>query len=223
MEKVYSNRYPTLEQEQFDLNRALISMLNCRRYIHSQGFQEVTGDNNNINGIAGGYAKIVFPDGSTVSSDNFQKTLNRDSLLESMISKGVILKPNSSRYDNYERPRVVTNTFKRNGYSVHLVIKDTTKKKRGFLLGIGHNAEMFSFVYDLYLSQDVIKDADLEEFAKYQQCLYDAMKQETLLTYSAQVPQRKSVRTKEVELPQVETHFINPWDVEIPKIGRKEK
>ena len=132
-------KYPSLKQGQFDLNRALISMLNCRKYIQSQSFQEVNGNNSNITGIAGGYAEIFFSDGSIVSNDDFQRTSDKDSLLENMISKQVIVIPVrcNNTYNSYGKLGVITNTFKLNEYNVQFAIKDTTKEKLGFFRGIG--------------------------------------------------------------------------------------
>ena len=84
-----------------------------------------------------------------------------------------------------------------------------------------YNARNFAFQYYIILEKDVIKDSDLEEFAKYRQSLDDVIRQEALITYTTQVSQGKYARTQEVESTQVETHLINPWNVEIPKLGGK--
>lgn len=217
MEKEYMNKYPTLEKDQFGLNRALIAMLNSRRYLTSQGFQEIFSDDDNGNGIAGGYATIIFSDGSKITNDNFKKAPNRNLLLQEMILRGIKLDPSGS-YDDRGRARVITSTFNRDVYKVHFAIKDTTKKKLGFFKGFFHDAEMFSFSYHLTLNQDLIKDSDIEQFEKYRAGLEDAIQQETPLDYAPQIQPRKS--SQDSELPKHETQFINPWEVQIPKLGK---
>ena len=59
MEKEYTTRYPTIELDQRDLTQALNSMLNCRRYLSSLGFQEKFKERGrklaDTNSIGGGY------------------------------------------------------------------------------------------------------------------------------------------------------------------------
>ena len=130
-----------------------------------------------------------------------------------MISKQIILVPKNSYYGR-GRQRVVTSTFKLNGYNAHFAIKDTTKEKLGFFRGIGHNAELFAFVYTLKLNKDIIGNSDSEQFAKYRQGLDDATKQDTLLTY--QTKQKQSP-----EVPELPTELINPWpDLENKIMGK---
>ena len=46
MNKSYLGRYPEREQEQHrGITKALVSMLNCRRYLARQGFEEIFDSN----------------------------------------------------------------------------------------------------------------------------------------------------------------------------------
>ncbi|MHA1865244.1 MAG: hypothetical protein ACTSWZ_01950 [Candidatus Heimdallarchaeaceae archaeon] len=226
MEKEHIARHPRIESDQRDLTQTLSSMLNCRRYLESLGFQEILDtsyDPRDINSIGGGYGKIVFPDGSEVDDEDFINSNNRDSLIERMISKRAMFVPIRYGYENRERSRVVRTTFGGNAYRFFLSIIDTTKEKAGFPLKLFKSKpEQFANRFYMRLRKQIITDTDLEEFAKYQQGLDDAMRQGTLLTYTPQIPQRKPAQAQEVEMPQVETHFINPWEVEIPKLGKNE-
>ena len=229
MEKEYTTRYPTIELDQRDLTQALSSMLNCRRYLESLGFQEKshTGYNHeDINSIGGGFGKIVFPDGSEVDDKDFINSNSRDSLIERMVSKKVIFIPTgySYGYDNQERSsRVLRTTFGDDAYGFFLPVIDTTKEKAGFPLKLFKSKpEQFANRVYMRLRKQIITDPDLEEFAKYQQGLGDAMRQNSLLTYSPQVSQRRKSEPRGVEVPKVETKFINPWDVEIPKLGKND-
>jgi len=226
MEKICVGRYPKKEQEQnSDITKSLASMLNCRRYLTSQGFTEKTDDcdyrdsTNCIGGI------VYFPDGSKINHESFVKSVNRDGLLERMISKGVRFVRHSSGggYCTFKRDRVARTSFGDDNYRFTLSVIDTTREQSFFPVKIFLiSPRKFSFNYQINLDKDVITDTNLQEFEKYQQGLEDAMKQDALLTYSPQVPQRKSVQAQEVEMPQVETQFINPWEVKIPKLGKNE-
>ncbi len=225
MKKSYSARYPSSNEKQHrKITPALVSMLNCRRYLSSQGFGEKTDDINydeSVNCIGG---TIYLPDGSEVSHRSFCKAKDldsRDALLERIISKDARFKRRGLD-SGYDRSGIVRTSHNGNGYYFDLSVRDTTKESLFFPLSIFlYNANQFAFQFDMILNKKVITDADLEEFAKYQQGLDDAMRQLTLLTYSPQVPQRKPTKTQEVEIPQAETHFINPWEVQIPKLGGK--
>ncbi len=225
MEKEYITRYPTIELDQRDLTQALSSMLNCRRYLESLGFQERTGIDydHDINTIGGGYGKIVFPDGSEVDDGDFINSNSRDSLIERMVLKKAVFILTYGGYDNRERSRVVRTTFGDKAYHFFLSVIDTTKEKAGFPWKLFKSEpEQFANRFYMRLRKQIITDQDLEEFAKYQQGLEDAMRQETLLVYSPKVPQRKRPQPQGVGVPKVETNFINPWEVQIPKLGKNE-
>jgi len=225
MEKAYSNRYPERGQKQHrDITKALVSMLNCRRYLASQGFAEKidTSYNSEYTNCIGG--TIYLPDGSEVDDRSFTHTQNtdsRDALLERIISKNARFK-RLGLDCGYNRSRIVRTSHDGQGYKFLLNVRDTTKESLIFPLRLFlYNASQFAFQFDMSLNKDVITDTDLEEFAKYQQGLDDAMRQGTLLTYTPQIPQRKPAQAQEVEMPQLETHFINPWEIQIPKLGGK--
>ena len=214
MKKVHSNRYPERGQKQHgDISKALITMLNCRRYLASQGFGEMFLGHDydkNVNGIEG---KILFPDGSEVGNKSFcmtKDTNSRDALMERIISKDAKFYRKKSDYDGYDRSRIVRTSHTGEGYCFRLFIRDTSKESLVFPLSLlFYNARNFAFQYYIILEKDVIKDSDLEEFAKYRQSLDDVIRQEALITYTTQVPQGKYARTQEVESTQVETHLIN--------------
>jgi len=50
--------------------------------------------------------------------------------------------------------------------------------------------------------------------------LEDSSKQENLLEYAPQTVQKKSTKTK-IPHQEIKTNFINPWEIEVPKIGGK--
>jgi len=223
MEKEYITKYPTIELGQRDLTQALTSMLNCRRYLGSLGLSEIVASHYYLKDISigGGYGKIMFPDGSGVNDEDFKKSNNRDSLIERMISKKVIF-VSGSAYDNEERSQVVRTTFGDDAYCFFLSVIDTTKEKAGFPLRLFKSKpEWFANGVHIKLRKQIITDQDLENFTKYQQGIEEVMKQDSLLIYSSQVPQRKRTNPQKVDVPKVESNFINPWEINIPKIKDK--
>ena len=135
MEKEYVTRYPTIELDQRDLTQTLSSMLNCRRYLESLGFQEKSDtsyDHVDINSIGGGYGKIVLLDGSEIGDSDFINSTSRDYLIERMVSKKAIFVPISYGYDNNERTRVLRTTFGNDAYGFFLsVIEVSNKRAKG--------------------------------------------------------------------------------------------
>jgi hypothetical protein len=222
MEKVHTNYHPRLEQDQVDFTRAVISMLNARRYLGSQGYSEIIKSgysDENTNGIAGGYGAIRFPDGSEVDNDDFKGTTDRDSVLERVIEKNSIFQKRG-QYDKHEMPRVVRCTYSRDGYGVRLSVADTTKSKKGFFGGMFRDSELFAFAYTLSLNKDVITDDDLKQFEVYVQGLDQAAQEDKPLIYTPQhTPSKRSEAQPRVQ--PVQTDFINPWEIEIPKLGDK--
>jgi len=226
MYKTYLGRHPLKGGKQYDnITSALISMLNCGRYLRSQGFQEEndTSSWSGSNMISG---SIIFPEGSKVDREAFKTATNRDALLERMITKGALFKRKKFGYDydgyDYDRSKIVRTTFVGDGYSFNLDVRDTTRERWSFILKpFIYTPRRFASEFYMALTVGIITDANLEEFAKYQQGLDDAIRQETLLVYPSQAPQRKASQNQEVEIPQAETSFINPWEVQIPKSGGK--
>lgn len=230
MDKSYTGRYPERRREQHGwIFKALVSMLNCRRYLAGQGFKEVFSDetwygNNLINNISG---KVVFSDGSEVGAEEFIKMKNcseRDALLERMIEidtkferKGIVFPFECGGYD---RNNVVRTTFGDDAYGFFLSVIDTTKEGIVFPASLFmFSPKRFSFRYHVLLRKNFITDKDLEDFAKYRQGLEDSSKlQKVLLTYTSQIAQKKQT---EIEVPHQKIDFVNPWEIEIPKIRGK--
>jgi len=225
MEKVHMARYPNIEEEQRDLKSSLISMLNCRRYLGSLGFGEIVDtswDHEGINCIANGGGSIILSDGSEVSNKDFINTNDRDALIERVILKGAHLYLGDHGYAGERRRAAIRTTFGDDHYRFFLSIRDTTKEKAGFLWGtFKSKPEKFANSFYMGLKKQIITDQDLVEFAEYKQGLEDSMRQGTLMTYFPEFTQRRSAQTQEVEIPQEETQFIDPWKVKIPKLSKK--
>ena len=115
---------------------------------------------------------------------------------------------------------MITSTFNREDYRIHLAIKDITKEKLGIFRGIGHDAEIFSFVFNLNLCKDLIKDSDIEQFERYQVGLENVVRQENLLEYAPNSLIQTKGTSQDSRLLKPEMQFINPWDIEIPKLGK---
>jgi hypothetical protein len=232
--KKYTNRYPTREEEQHrDIRKAILSMLNCRRYLRGQGFSELFPSdvylfNNNISNISG---CILFPDSSKLNSFDFREmedSLERDALLEQMIEKEIAFKRNNpfaglpGPCSGYDRDNVIRTSFSDRGYNFTLSVIDTTREGVIFPINMFmYSPKKFSFQYDMTLRKKLITDHDLEEFARYQQGLDEAMRQNTLSGHSPQTPQRGRSKPQEVEVPKTEKKFINPWSPEIDKVIEK--
>jgi len=231
MEKTYSGRYPERgEQQDLDINKAVMRMLNCRRYLASEGFKEGFSDktwygNNCVNNISG---EVIFPDGSEVSSRAFitmANTSERDSLLERMIEKGSRFKRIRDAFDyssGYNRNNVIRTTFIGDDYQFTLSVIDTTREGIIFPVRLFfYNPKKFSFNYDVLLKKGIISDKDLEVFEKYRKGLEEAVKQDSLVAYASQTPQRKAKSDGSVKVEPIQTDFINPWDIDIPRLGDK--
>jgi|SRR3989344_6584860 len=224
MNKIYIDRHPKINERQVSFTRTLVSMLNCRRYLNSQGFDEQFDGQSyytDTNAISG---TVIFPDGSEVNHNSFCNTANtqsRDAILERAIDKEARFK--RLGFDmGYTRSGLIRTNFAGNGYSFKLSVRDTTREKSFFPIKLFlYNPRLFTFEYGLGLVKQVITDQDLQEFEKYRQGLDFAMKQKNLLAYVSQVPQRMRTASKEVEVPHQRIDFVNPWEIEIPKIGGK--
>ncbi|MBI2044860.1 hypothetical protein HYT23_02275 [Candidatus Pacearchaeota archaeon] len=226
MKKVCNGRYPDRGEEQHEkIAKALVSMLNCRRYLTNLRFAEeiqiFPGWNlRRVNFVDG---TMFFPEGLEIDNDAFCKindSNSRDALLKVIISKDAKFKRNGSGCC-YDRSRIVRTSYEGSGYSFRLSVRDTTKESlSGIFL---YDAKKFAFQYDISLNRDIITVQDLGEFARYKQGLENAMRHDSLITYSPQAPQGKEAEPKKAEMPQAETHFINPWDIKIPRLEGKRK
>lgn len=223
MEKSYTGRYPELKDEQFDFTRAVVSMLNSRRYLESQGFDEAFAnydyyDTNSING------KVIFPEGSIIDNPNFislKDTSQKDSLLERMIDKKAVFKRFGVNYF-YERDKVIRTRFKTNEYDFKLSVIDTTREVaiipvKWFLI----KPRGFAFKYDILLNKGVITDSDLKDFEKHKQELKLAAKSNVILNYGSgsvtngSNPAVNGIKSVEQVKP---IEIFDPWKVEIKEL-----
>ncbi|MEI7719049.1 MAG: hypothetical protein WCI72_04225 [archaeon] len=227
MEKTHINRSPTIRREQLNFTQALISMLNCRGYLNSQGFGEKidssSWDKNYINSISG---KVIFPDGSELDSPSFYKTTStsgRDALLRRAVEKEAKFQRKAvNECESYNRGRVVRSSYGGNGYSFELSVRDTTKEKKILPLKLFvYTPKLFTLEYVLSLVKDVIHDCDLQEFEKYKKGLDSALQQTELLDFVPSATSKNRTSSRDVDVPQTQIDFVNPWDIQIPKLGGK--
>ena len=232
MKKKYAGRSPwRRETQDVNINKAIMRMLNCRRYLASKGFSELFSDdtiwysNNPVNNISG---SVIFPDGSEVSSNAFIKmssTSERDSLLERMILKEGIFKRRGINVlaligegDSYRRDNVIRTTYSNNKYEFTLSVIDTTKEGVIFPVNMFiFSPKSFALRYDIFLEKAIISDDDLKSFEKYRSGLASAAQQDALVTYDSQASQRKKQLQKPIKTKPIKTDFINPWETEIPE------
>jgi hypothetical protein len=214
MEKEYSSQYPGKETKHLlSFNRALIGMLNCRRYLQSQGLEGNSGT------LGAGGIELIFPDGYTLNYSDFGHAEDKNIILEEIITKkAVINQKGKVSYLRKDRERGLNCTLEGNFYRVYLKMKDRTREGIR-ILRIGHKAELFSIDYNLDLTREIIEEANIEKFEKLKQGLEEAVKQETLTTFS---PGTTSIRQPEQpeEMPQTGL-VVNPWEVDIPRRGEE--
>ena len=167
MERLSEERYPALGEEQFDFNRALIGMLNCRRYLESQGFTELRESGNGES-----YAKIVFPDGYSLETEDFARasqTSSRSDLLENMIKNNAIIIPLATYGKNNSRKQVLHSSHLRDDYYVQICIEDTARRHPNIFKRKSCEAKLFSTNYFSRLRKDLITRKDIKEFERIQQ------------------------------------------------------
>ena len=151
MEKRYSNIYPKIEEEQFDLKRALISMLNCRRYLESKGFDEV-GEGGLFKNWQGDpyYTSCIFGTWGEIRTDygiigeefgRISDTKTKNGIIEKMIQGNPKLYRYNGRFPGWGDDCVVRTAM---GSNVHnhnnvfrffLSIIDTKDKKMTSIYG----------------------------------------------------------------------------------------
>jgi hypothetical protein len=226
MDKRYKSCYPPISEDQFGFTRAVVSMLNARRYIESQGFIEsrAIGEYEcDVNSIAGRRGIIVFSDGSNVGCEAFQKTKDRDSLLERIIAAQAVFQK-GSYYGSVERNMVIRCSYQNQGYYMRLSVIDTTKQKKGFIRNMFSDAELFAFSYVLSLVKEIINDSDILAFNSIVNGIGAILKETSLLTYAPHqiktAPQ--VISSPATEQPAQPAIIIDPWNIEIPRYMKNE-
>lgn len=231
MEKEYSSKkHPEIKEDQFGFNRALLAMLNCRRYLQNQGFKteiEEHGDSGSFVDVRG---EIIFPDNSKVDFNGFKHTRDKNSLLERMVSTGVKFERIEweplSFERSYIREKAVKTSLgddegdhiagygsKRKGWTFTLSVVDTTKKKAWFPLSLFlYTPQKFALGYKIKLEKDIITDKDLEDFEKYKKGLGAAIMNESFVNYEV-TPVSKPKLEKKIQKGVVE---IIPAQVSFP-------
>ena len=239
MEKFHTEYHPRIKEAKVDFTRAVVSMLNVRRYLQNEGYSELRDINSLarryvpphlvkkcvladiINTIASGYGAIYFPEGFRVDDYDFKNTTDRDSLLEMIIEKHAKFQK-TKKYPDFAKSKVIRCTYQIKGYKVKLSVVDTKKSKRSLFSKMFKSSdkdrELFTFKYTLRLNKDIITDEDLKQFEIYIQDINQAAQEEKPLIYTSQ----HSPVTKSSSQPQVK-HFkpdlINPWYFDLPKLG----
>jgi hypothetical protein len=217
MQKNSRISYPSSKEKQFNFTRGVISMLNARRYLQSQGFSESVQtcgwDRTNINGIAGEKGQITFPDGSVVDSDAFILASSRDSLLERIIETNASFQKLPEYHFNQNRTKVIRCKYSNNGYEAILSLRDTNN----YFYTLITSPKLFAFDYDLTLTKDIITENDIKQFEVTLKGIEQAAKEEKPLVY---IPQYSPMTTPNTATPFkiIQTEFINPWAIEMPGV-----
>ncbi len=222
MEKQETIFYPGANLPQRTLSAAALTMLNCGVYLKSQGFKEFVSSNHSSTRITG---TISFPDGSTLFDSGWVGERiteeNRDSLLKKIISTKA-----SYVVDKYCKWSPILRTYagplgiyeSSYNFEVHIsyAAEDSYfnffKKEKSTPLNF-KNKVIISF------NQAMISDLDLETFAKYKKDLEDIIKQDTILTFPPKTLPTPNIVTPIIASPIVKPTFIDPWEIEIPKLG----
>jgi len=216
MEKEYTKRYPEKGQEQYKtITDAIVMMLNCRRYLASEGFNESYGPTVGpseqyaySNGISG---SIVFPSGLKITASDFSgicSSSGRDTAFEKMISNGVRFV--KERDWSYFRENVIRTTFENEEYSFILKVIDTTREKLPFYLKpFIWIPKEFAMKFSVILDKDYIDVSDVKRFDGYCNGL------ENILRCQEVLPRQE--KPEEIK-PEQGKKIVNPWEIDVRKI-----
>ncbi len=200
MIRTFNEQYPSFQEKQVDFRKALVSMVNARRYLESEGFKDgMIEDRSHRWRVING--KITRLDNTDLNSEEFLNSRNKTALLETMASQEVVFKKHSFGNCLGYCPQygAVSSFLVNRDYSAVLSVEDTTKSLNP--LTWFSSAKRFAFSYKISLTKDLIDSPDNEEFERYAKGLREASRKDTL--------------TKGINLP---SSFVNPWDIDIPKI-----
>ncbi len=204
MIRTFNEQYPSLQEKQVDFRKALVSMVNARKYLESGGFIDVYPEAYPWIYIKG---TILRSDGVTLDSNAFFGSKNKTKLLESMVSGDMhFTRPSFGNYHPYGG--IVKSSLGKRGYEFHLSVRDTTKSPNP--LTWFSSAKRFAFYYEISLVKDIIENPDNEEFEKHIKGLREASRKDTLTKQEGTIQ-----ITPANNLP---SSLVDPWSIDIPKI-----
>ncbi len=206
MIRTFNEQYPSLQEKQVDFRKALIGMVNARRYLESEGFKDIHREDDPAYWwlIEG---SIFRSPGIKLDSKAFFQSKNKTKLLETIVSGDVyFIRPSFMNY--HPDGGVVKSFLGKENYTIHLRVKDTTKSPNP--LTWFSSAKRFGFYYKISLAKDLIENPDNEEFERYVKGLREASRRDVL--------SKEQDKILDNETPDQPSSFVNPWEIDIPKI-----
>ncbi len=210
MAKEYKIKFPKESDKSLTLREGLIKIINCRDYLKSQGFNSGGNTYGEYSSCLNG--KFIFSNSAIDSIP--EETVLVDSLLSNLLSEEVIFK--RAYWDDYIKKKAVRFFMEKAGFSSYLGLGDS----RNVYPFFQKNRTRFQFLVAMQLKNNSLNKTNLGDFEKYTRELEEIMSSDCLQGYVS-FPQKGQRETQEIEVPEVETKFINPWGVEIPKLGGK--
>jgi len=205
MEKRYQVQYPKKNSETRDFTQALTSLLNCKKFLDSSGFKE---GKTYLNGC------IKLFEGSELKERGYTCDI-KNSLIEQML----LQKANYSQpFQGNGRWVSKTNFNLGSDYNVRLSI-DSSLIDMGFR---GFSDKLLFFnKFSMKLQKKIIGDKAIEDFAKYQKGLEEAIKSTVPLATSALQTNVQQISVLEMPLQEIDMPSVkitNPWQADIPEI-----